>query len=194
MKKITFLLVIAFSFMINGKCFSQNNYIGEIKLVPYNFAPLGWLKCEGQLLPIAQNQTLFSLLGTTYGGNGQTTFALPDLRGRVAMHSGQGLGLSNYALGQTGGTETNTLTVSQMPAHNHTINANTADGNQNDPAGGYPANTKLLDKEYSNAAPNTTMNPAMVGIAGNSQPVNNVQPYLTLTYIIATTGIFPPQN
>ena len=194
MKKITLLLVIAFSFMINGKVFSQNNYIGEIKMMACNFAPTGWAKCEGQLLPINQNQALFSLLGTTYGGNGQTTFALPDLRGRVPMHYGTGPGLSTYVQGQSGGSETNTITVSQMPAHNHTIGANTADGNQNDPTGSYPANTKLLDKEYTTVAPNTTMNAAMVGVTGGNQPVNNIPPYLTVTYIIALTGIFPPQN
>lgn len=194
MKKITFLLVVAFSFGINGKAFSQDHYIGEIRMMASNYAPSGWAKCEGQLLPIATNQALFSLLGTTYGGNGVTTFALPDLRGRVPMHYGQGPGLSNYTQGETGGSETNTLTINQMPAHNHTINAVTTDGNQNDPSGSFPANTKLLDKEYSNAAPNTTMNPAMVGISGASQPVNNMQPYLTVTYIIALQGIFPPQN
>lgn len=194
MKKITLLLVIAFSFMINGKAFSQNNYIGEIKMMASNYAPTGWAKCEGQLLPISQNQALFSLLGTTYGGNGQTTFALPDLRGRIPMHYGQGPGLSNYLQGEAAGSETNTLTVSQMPAHNHSIGANTADGNQNAPAGNVPANTKLLDKEYSDVASNTTMNPTMVGMTGNNQPINNVQPYLTVTFIIALQGVFPPQN
>ncbi|RTY90059.1 phage tail protein [Flavobacterium sp. GT3R68] len=159
-----------------------------------NYAPAGWATCDGQLLPIAQNTALFSLLGTMYGGDGQTTFALPDLRGRVPVHSGTGPGLSNYQQGQAGGSEANTITVSQMPAHNHTILAVTADGNQNVATNNLPANTKALDKEYSSANPDTTMNPGMVGNTGGNQPVNNIQPYLAVTYIIALQGIYPPHN
>ncbi|MEO8515470.1 MAG: tail fiber protein [Flavobacterium sp.] len=191
MKKLTFLALLLTTLLTGTKAFSQDYYLGEIKLVPYNFAPTGWARCDGQLLSIAQNQALFALLGTTYGGNGQTTFALPDLRGRVPMSDGQGPGLTPRVLGEMGGTETNTLTVAQMPAHNHTVNGVSTDGDQNIPTGSLPANTKLLDKEYSAGNADTTMSPQMIGITGGSQPVNNVQPYTTLTYIIAVQGIFP---
>lgn len=191
MKKITFLALLLTTLLTGTKSFSQDYFLGEIKLVPYNFAPNGWLRCDGQLLSIAQNTALFSLLGTTYGGNGVTTFALPDLRGRVPMSDGNGPGLTPRVLGEMGGTETNTLTIAQMPAHNHTVNANTADGDQNIPTGSIPANTKLLDKEYIAGSGNTTMSPQMIGLTGGNQPVNNVQPYTTLTYIIATQGIYP---
>lgn len=150
-----------------------------------------WARCDGQLLPIAQNTALFSLLGTQFGGNGTTTFALPDLRGRVPMGDGSGTGLTPTVVGQLKGTETNTLSTAQMPIHNHTVNAVTSEGNQNTPTGNLPADTKLLDKEYSNAATNTTMNATMIGNAGGSQPVNNMQPTITLMYIIATQGIYP---
>ncbi|WP_255512707.1 phage tail protein [Flavobacterium sp. GT3R68] len=194
MKRITLLCLLVLSFFGTQKAFSQDAYLGEIRMFAGNYAPAGWATCDGQLLPIAQNTALFSLLGTMYGGDGQTTFALPDLRGRVPVHSGTGPGLSNYQQGQAGGSEANTITVSQMPAHNHTILAVTADGNQNVATNNLPANTKALDKEYSSANPDTTMNPGMVGNTGGNQPVNNIQPYLAVTYIIALQGIYPPHN
>lgn len=194
MRKITVLLLLAFSFFGSQKAFCQDPYIGEIRMFAGNFAPSGWAKCEGQILSIAQNTALFSLLGTTYGGNGQTTFALPDLRGRLPMGPGQGPGLTQRYLGEVGGSETNTLTIQQMPAHNHTVNASTSDGDQNVPTGNIPANTKALDKEYIAGGANTTMSPAMIGVTGGSQPVNNVQPYLAVTFIIALQGIYPSQN
>ncbi|KGO83836.1 hypothetical protein Q762_00895 [Flavobacterium cauense R2A-7] len=166
-------------------------FIGQIAVVAFNYAPQGWAKCEGQLLPIAQNQALFALLGTTYGGDGMTTFALPDLRGRVPMGDGNGPGLTPRVLGEKSGSETNTLTIAQMPMHNHTVNASTVDGDQNVPTGSIPANTKALDKEYTASAANTTMSPSMIGVSGGSQPVNNIQPYTTLTYIIALQGVWP---
>jgi len=181
MKKITLLAFMACVLLSSTRVSSQNNFIGEIKMFAGNFAPQGWARCEGQILPIQQNQALFSILGTTYGGDGLTTFALPDLRGRAPLHFGQGPGLTAYEIGQTGGTESNTLTVGQMPAHSHTVNAVTSDGNQHLPTSGFPANTKLLDKEYSSGTPNTTMNAAMIAPSGNGQPVNNVQPYIPLT-------------
>ncbi|NJX16095.1 phage tail protein [Tamlana crocina] len=159
-----------------------------------NFAPRSWALCDGQLLAISQYQALFSILGTTYGGDGRTTFALPDLRGRVAIHPGSGPGLSTYRQGSKGGTETNTLTVSQMPPHSHTVNAVVEDGNQSVPTGNLPAGTKALDKEYSDAAANTTMNSTMIGNSGGGQPVNNIQPYGTVNYIICLQGIFPSRN
>ncbi len=142
-------------------------------------------------MPIAQNTALFSLLGTTYGGNGITTFALPDMRGRVLVHAGQGPGLSPYTQGQSGGQETVTLTTNQIPAHTHTVNAVGTEGNENNPSGKLLADTKTLDKEYSDAVGNTTMNPAMINPTGGSHPHENLQPYLALKCIIATQGVFP---
>lgn len=193
MKKITFLACMAIMVLSGTKAFSQDPYVGEIRMFAGNFAPTGWALCNGQLLSIQQNVALFSLLGTNYGGNGTTTFALPDLRGRVPMHQGAGPGLTSREVGETGGTENNTLTVAQLPSHNHTVNAVVADGNQNSPESSYPANTKILDKEYSNAAPSAIMNPAMIGNTGSNQPVNNVQPFTSVTFIIALNGIFPPR-
>ncbi|PHS10117.1 MAG: phage tail protein [Kordia sp.] len=160
-----------------------------------NFAPQGYALCNGQLLAIAQNTALFSLLGTTYGGDGQTTFALPDLRGRVPIHAGTGIGLTPRNLGSTGGSETNTLTIGQMPAHNHTVNVVTANGNQINPSGNMLANSGLFDTDFSDAAsPNATLNSATVNDSGSNQSVNNVQPYTTINYIIALIGIYPSQN
>lgn len=194
MKKITLLLIMAFVLVTNTKAFSQSEpFLGEIRMVASNYAPTGWALCEGQLLSISQNTALFSLLGTTYGGDGISNFALPDFRGRVPMYYGTtpGLGLSSHTQGEASGSETNTITVSQLPPHSHTLNAVTTDGNQNDPTNGIPANTKLLDPEYSNATPNTTLNADTIGQTGGGQPVNNMQPYLTVTFIIALQGIYP---
>lgn len=158
-----------------------------------NFAPRDYAFCQGQILPIAQNTALFSLLGTTYGGNGQTTFALPDLRGRVPVQQGQGPGLSSYSLGQTGGAENVTLNVSQMPAHSHaaTTNANAGGGGDTSPTNNFLAG----DNQYSNVS-NTQMNANTVQIAaaGNSQPHTNLQPFLAINFIIALQGIFPSRN
>jgi len=192
MKKNIFLIFLLGTFLTGTKSTAQSDpYIGQIILVPYNFAPVGWARCDGQLLSIAQYSALFSLLGTQFGGDGQSTFALPDLRGRVPMGAGTGLGLTPTTVGEIKGTETNTLSVSQMPSHSHTVNAVTSEGNQNTPTGNVLADTKLLDKEYSNAVTNTTMNTTMIGNAGGNQPVNNLQPSITLMYIIATQGIYP---
>jgi microcystin-dependent protein len=187
-------------------------YLSQLALFSFNFAPAGWAVCAGQLLPINQNQALFSLLGTTYGGNGQTTFALPDLRGRVPIHFGQGPGLSNYNLGAAGGTESVALGVSQMPAHTHAIDisgltaterATNAAGNQRTPVGNVPAaESAVVTATYSSAVPNASMNNAAAtpgggvtaAVAGGSQPHENRQPYLALTYCIALQGIFPSRN
>lgn len=194
MKKITILLLMTVSLLGSQNAFSQEPYLGEIRMFAGNFAPRGWAKCEGQLLSIASNTALFSLLGTTYGGDGMTTFALPDLRGRVPMAPGQGPGLSSRILGEMTGSETTTLTVNQMPAHTHAVNASTIDGDQNVPTGAIPANTKTLDKEYLAGAPNTTMSPSMIGVSGGNQPFNIVQPSLCVTFIIALEGIYPPRD
>jgi microcystin-dependent protein len=169
-------------------------FLGQIMLVPYNFAPRGWAFCNGQILPIAQNTALFSLLGTTYGGNGQTTFALPDLRGRVPNSSGQGPGLSTYSLGQIGGAETETLTVNQMPAHNHLVNVNAGDGVGARVANSFLSNSGaelLYDSTQTTAA---TMAPQMISNTGGSQPFDILPPYLTLNYCIALQGIYPSRD
>ncbi|GAB0156882.1 tail fiber protein [Chryseobacterium sp. Alg-005] len=169
-------------------------FLGQIAFVPYNKAPNGWADCNGQILSIAQNQALFSLLGTTYGGNGVTTFALPDMRGRVLISQGQGPGLSPYIIGEIGGSENVTLTTQQMPAHTHGVSAVTTEGNQNSPTNNLPADTKGLDKEYSDAAANTTMKNTMISPTGGSQPHENRPPFVTLRCIIALQGIFPSFN
>jgi microcystin-dependent protein len=192
MKK--FLLIGLFAILSFGKTKAQETILGEIRMFAGNFAPTGWAFCQGQLLPIAQNTALFSLLGTTYGGNGTTTFALPDLRGRVPVGFGQGPGLSNRVIGQQFGTETVTLTTSQMPAHSHTVNAVTSEGNQNLPTNSLPANTKALDKEYSDANANTTMKATMVNPTGGNQPFGVTQPSLGVNFIIALQGIYPSRN
>ncbi|SIS79681.1 Microcystin-dependent protein [Kaistella chaponensis] len=169
----------------------QDPFLGQIAFVGFNFAPVGWAECNGQLLPIAQNTALFSLLGTQYGGNGTTNFALPDMRGRVVVHSGQGPQLSIYNQGQTGGVESVTLTQGEMPTHTHLVNAVTVEGNDASPTGNLPANTKTLDKEYSNAVANTTMKSTMLNPTGGSLPHENRPPYLALKCIIALQGIYP---
>lgn len=150
-----------------------------------NFAPVGWMFCEGQLLPIAQNDTLFQLLGTTYGGDGQTTFALPDLRGRIPVHQGNG-----FTLAGAGGAEEVTLSVSQIPAHSHPYLGAAAAGDQISPAGAMSANSFNVTP-YINSSPDGNMNPAVVGPVGGSQPHTNLQPYLCVDFIISLYGIFP---
>jgi len=173
-------------------------YLGMIIIVPYNFSPRGWAFCSGQILAIAQNTALFSLIGTTFGGNGQTTFALPDLRGRWPNSSGQGPGLSSYDLGQVGGTESTTMTINQMPAHQHANPKQAASGSAGDvanPDGAFPAK---LDNMYASAADTSLLGqtPAtsVTGLTGGSQPFSILQPYLTLNYCIALEGIFPSRN
>ncbi len=173
-------------------------FLGEIRLFAGNFAPIGWALCQGQLLPIAQNTALFSIIGTTYGGDGIRTFALPDLRGRVVVSFGQGQGLSPYQQGQVGGAENSTLTTAQMPAHSHTVNASET-ATTGDPKGAVPAKTVgptigQDPKAYAAASDGTTMNNAMIGIAGGSQPVSILQPYLVINYIIALQGVFPSRG
>lgn len=193
MKKIIICLLLFVS-LSNLKAQGSEPFLGQILFVPYNFAPRGWAECNGQLLPINQNLALFSLLGTNYGGNGTTNFALPDMRGRVLLSDGAGPGLSTYDLGQTGGKETHTLTVAEMPTHSHSVNAVSAEGNQNLPTNVLPANTKALDKEYSSAAPNVQMSSTMINPAGGNQAHENRQPFLVLKCIIAVQGIFPSRN
>jgi len=187
-------LLISCAFTPTLKAQASEPFLGQIAFVPYNFVPKNWAACNGQLLAISQNQALFALLGTQYGGNGTTTFALPDMRGRMLVHEGQAPGgPTTYTMGQTGGSESVTLLVTQMPAHSHTVNAVTAEGNQNSPTNALPADTKILDKEYSDATPNTTMKSTMVNPAGGNQPHENRPPFLTLKCIISLQGVFPSQ-
>ncbi len=172
-------------------------FLGSLLLVPYNFAPQGWLLCQGQLLPIQQYAALFSLLGTTYGGDGVRTFALPDLRGRVPISSGQGPGLQDYVLGQASGAESATLGVAQLPAHNHNVNTVSATGNSTNPSNHFLAETlspAANTGPYTSAAPNSTLNPAAISQTGGGQPVDIRQPYLTLNWIIAFQGVFPSRG
>lgn len=194
MKRITFYIGLLFVFSFATKISAQNAYIGEVRMIGFTFEPKNWAFCDGRLLSIAQNTALFSILGTTYGGDGRTTFALPDLRGRAPIHSGTGNGLSSIDLGQMSGSSTVTLTTQNIPSHSHLINGTTTDGTSGNPTGNIPANTKLLDKEYSNAAPNTLMNTSMIQPTGQNTPVNNMQPYTAVNYVICLSGIFPPRD
>ncbi len=168
----------------------SQSYIGQIQSFGFNFAPRNWAFCNGQIMSIAQNTALFSLLGTTYGGNGQTTFALPDLRGRASMHYGQGPGLSNYTIGETAGQETVTLITTEMPAHTHALNAASGGKLNNVPA----ANNLGGANIYTNASLDSVLDPLTIGTAGGSQPHQNMQPYLVLNWCICINGIFPSRN
>jgi microcystin-dependent protein len=159
-----------------------------------NFAPRGYALCNGQILAIAQNDALYALIGTTYGGNGQETFALPDLRGRVPVHRGQGPGLSNYVIGQVGGSEAVTLTLQQMPLHTHAAQADPNTGTANSPAAHSWAAQSGAKQFAPGAAANTTMSPQAVTLAGGSQPHDNMMSFLVIHFIIALEGVFPSRN
>lgn len=166
-------------------------FVAEIRIFGFNFAPRGWAFCNGQLLPISQNTALFSLLGTTYGGNGKANFALPDLQGRTAMFYGQGPGLSYRDIGEVSGEETITLLQSEMPAHSHSYNGANDSGLQANPDGAVPARVNVYNS--ASATPGM-MNVGAIAPAGGSQPHNNMQPYLGLNFCIALQGIFPPRS
>jgi microcystin-dependent protein len=164
----------------------SNPYLGEIKIISWNYAPKGWSFCDGQLLPINQNQALFSILGTTYGGDGRQTFGLPDLRGRAPIYVGNG-----HVLGEKTGEENHTVNISEMPAHNHLVSASSANPDQGSPAGNEWASQA---SSYSTLAANTALNPSAITSIGGSQPHSNMQPYLVLNFVIALQGIFPSRN
>ena len=169
--------------------------LGMISMFGFNFAPKYWATCDGQVLSIAQNTALFSLLGTTFGGNGQTTFQLPDLRGRVPIHQGQGPGLSNYSMGQAGGVEMVTLNIAEMPAHSHNLHANGAAGDTGSPINAIFANSGATDREYlASGQANVNMSASAISSAGGSQPHENRQPYLVVNYCIAIYGIYPSRS
>lgn len=171
-------------------------FVAEIRIFPFNFAPKGWAFCDGQILPLSQNTALFSLLGTTYGGDGKSNFALPDLQGQAPMHPGQGPGLSLHDLGESGGTETVSLLESEIPAHTHKLRADTLD----------PADTNVVSPNasfaqstggalyQSQSTPNAFADPGILAPAGGDQPHNNMMPYLTLNFCIALQGVYPPRT
>ena len=167
-------------------------FVAEIRIFPFNFAPKGWAFCDGQILPISQNTALFSLLGTNYGGDGKVTFALPNLQGSVPIHQGQGGGLSQYFVGETGGVPDVTLLLSETPSHSHNITAQTVDPGDNRPP--TPQLNLGNTPMYSNANPTATMDQSALSLYGNSQPHNNLMPYLTLNFNIALQGVYPPRS
>ena len=205
--KILMLFIICAMSSIDGQ--AQDAYIGEVKLFAGNFAPRGWAFCDGQILPIDGNQALFSILGNSYGGDGRTTFGLPDMRGRVAVGPRTGPGLSTYREGNQGGTETNTLSTAQLPAHNHDaigiIKASNANATAKEPAGNYFASSiyainrgNIVDVLSYGAASDVEMNAnaidVTVGDTGDNQAANNRQPYLSMNYIICINGLYPSRN
>jgi microcystin-dependent protein len=170
-------------------------FVAEIRIFPFNFAPQGWAFCNGQLLPLSQNTALFSLLGTTYGGNGKSTFALPDLQGRAPMHPGQGPGLSLHDLGETGGSETVTLLESEIPVHSHAVRGSTEDAALQAPSPVRTFGRSGNGFAYQTSNANLTqLAPEALAPAGGDQPHNNMMPYLTLNFCIALQGVFPPRS
>jgi microcystin-dependent protein len=176
-------------------------FVAEIRILPFFFAPKGWAFCNGQLMPISQNTALFSLLGTTYGGDGKSTFALPNLQGMAPLHAGQGPGLSLWDLGQFEGSDTVTLLESEIPIHSHALNAQTQNATTNQPAGAIlaaghfgGAQGGAVNLYLTSSSPQTLMNPNAIAPAGGDQPHNNLMPYLTLNFCIALQGVFPPRS
>ena len=164
-------------------------YVGEIRMFAGNFAPAGWVFCEGQLMPISENETLFNLIGTTYGGDGESTFAVPDMRGRIPLHNGNG-----FILAQTGGAEEVALTVNQIPSHSHSFVATTDIANTGNPADAILSTTTTGSKIYSTANPTVALNNNSITPSGGSQPHSNFQPYLCVNFIISLFGIYPSQT
>ena len=170
-----------------------NPFVAEIRIFPFNFAPKGWAFCDGQILPLSQNTALFSLLGTTYGGDGKSNFALPNLQGSAPMHPGQGPGLSLHDLGETGGSETVTLLESEIPSHSHQQSVSSQLGLENNPVGQLFAMGDGVNM-YATPGALTPMSDQILPPAGGDQPHNNLQPYLTLNFCIALQGVFPPRT
>jgi microcystin-dependent protein len=178
-------------------------FVGQITFFPYNFAPFGWAQCAGQVLAISQNTALFSLIGVQFGGNGTSTFALPDLRGRVSLGMGQLIGGSDYVIGELGGAEVVTVLSSEMPAHTHSLNASTTQGTVDDPNGAYLSAPFVgggkggggsTGDPYNPGSANTTLTQPSISIAGSTLPHQNMQPTLTLTPCIALQGVYPARN
>jgi microcystin-dependent protein len=179
----------------------SDQFVAEVRIFPFNFAPTGWAFCAGQLMPISQNTALFSLLGTFYGGDGKSTFALPDMQGNAAMGQGQGQGLSDRFIGEMGGSSTVTLISTEMPLHTHTLSGSSLAGTTAVPLNNVPAKPTWVSGTtigtglaYSTETPDQTMSPSAISPAGGSQPHNNMQPYLTMNFCIALQGVFPPRG
>lgn len=168
-------------------------FVAEIRIFPFNFAPKGWAFCDGQILPLSQNTALFSLLGTTYGGDGKSNFALPNMQGNAPMHPGQGPGLSLHDLGETGGSDTVSLLESEIPSHSHSLNASLSDGLFTQPSNQFFAQGVGI-QIWSVGATNTQFADNAIAPAGGDQPHNNMQPYLTLNFCIALQGVYPPRT
>lgn len=168
-------------------------FVAEIRIFPFNFPPKGWAFCDGQILPLSQNTALFSLLGTTYGGDGKSNFALPNMQGNSPMHPGQGPGLSLHDLGETGGSETVDLLQTEMPSHPHALMASYSDGSDTKPANELFAQGVGV-QIWGTAATNTQLAPTAIGVTGGGLPHNNMQPYLTLNFCIALQGVYPPRT
>lgn len=175
-----------------------DQFVGEIRIAGFSFAPNGWAQCNGQLLPISQNTALFSLLGTQFGGNGISTFALPNFQGAAPMGQGNGVGLTPRVIGESGGESSVELLISEMPSHNHNVTGNLQAGNQNSPAGANWGSAHIgktgLDTYTANTGSNVSMNPGALATAGGGFPHNNLSPYLVLNFIIALQGIFPARS
>jgi microcystin-dependent protein len=169
-------------------------FVGEIRMFGGTFAPAGWAMCQGQSMAISENDTLFNLIGTTYGGDGQETFNLPDLQGRAPMHAGQGTGLQNYTIGEKAGVESVTLTAQQNPIHTHPMLASTEFGQQAQPGGAFFAQLSSGNTYTAPQDPLVNLNANAVSAVGGSQPHENMQPYLVITFIISLFGVFPSQN
>ena len=196
MTKINILPIIAllvFFISVPASVYGQDQFLGEIRIVPYNFAPKGWADCNGQLLSLAQNTALFSLLGTYYGGDGRSTFGLPNLNGRVAVGAGQGPGLSIYNEGEQGGVSTVALTTSQIPVHTHSLVVDTANGTSADPTGRFPARMANGVPQYAAAPNGQVTSTSALGVTGSGAPHNNMMPYLGMKFVIALQGIYPPR-
>lgn len=179
-----------------SKTVTMDPFVAEIRIFPFNFPPTGWAFCDGQLMPISQNTALFSLLGVTYGGDGKSTFALPNFQGVAPLQQGQGTGLSLYDLGQLGGEENVTLLQTEMPSHSHTMRANNSDGTQPSPANNVAAGPGA-DRDlfwYKEGTPSSTMNLLALSLTGGSLPHNNMMPYLTLNFCIALQGVYPARS
>ncbi|MEX0408466.1 tail fiber protein [Aquibium sp. LZ166] len=195
-----YIRAVAVAAILSGPAFTSSPanaqaepFIGQLMLFGGNFCPRGWGRADGSLLAISQNTALFSILGTTYGGNGQTTFALPDLRGRAPIHNGTGPGLTNYILGQTGGAESLTIGINNMPPHNHSVRATSSDANKKGPANDF-LGANDTSPQYHDGPADKVMDPAMIANTGGGQAIGKRSPYLALMWCVALVGIYPSQN
>ena len=192
-KAVVGAMLLAISACWSPLAAGSEPFVGQIQYFPYNFARRNWSFCNGQLVQVAQNTALFSLLGTTFGGDGRTTFGLPDMRGRAPIHPGQGPGLTRYRWGEKSGVETVTLTSNEVPSHSHTLFGTNGRGNQTSPAGGALARDGR-DQTYRNEAPDTDLIAGSIASSGGGQPHNNMPPYLALNCNIAMLGVYPSRN